>query len=103
MLISTSGGETEEAEDIDKFPDEFPDKFPEEFPEELPDEDKCPEDIFIPCPEFTGVDITGAVENVAALAAAAMAVPTCGPKWAAKYGAKVWAGAILNCCGGRGC
>ena len=77
-------------EAIEEFPEDV------EFPEEFPDEDKCPEDIFKPCPEFTGDVITG-VEKFAALAAAAMAETVCGPKWAAKYGAKVCACVILNC------
>ena len=93
MLISASGGDIDE-EDVEAN-EEFPE---DEFPEvEFPDEDKCPEDIFKPCPElFTGDVITG-VEKFAALAAAAMAERLCGPKWAAKYGAKVCACVILNC------
>ena len=77
LSISASGEDIVEAVEL------FPKEFPVEFPEELPDEDKCPEDIFILCPEFTGDVITGVVEKLAALAAWAAAI-TCGPKWAAK-------------------
>ena len=81
LSISASGEDKVEADEA--IEELFPKEFPVEFPEELPDEDKCPEDIFIPCPEFTGDVITGVVEKLAALAAWAAAI-TCGPKWAAK-------------------